>query len=74
MLQDRIKGNEKYSKKNIPIPRQKNMPGSNKQTHIDIAERYFDCLAERFPVMCASDEFHFLPRAENAREHYGNPG
>jgi uncharacterized protein (DUF885 family) len=42
-----------------------------KPTHIEFAERYFDYLAERFPVMCASDEFHFLPRAENAREHYG---
>jgi len=38
---------------------------------MEIAERYFDYLAERFPVMCASDEFHFLPRAENARKHYG---
>ncbi len=34
------------------------------------AERYFDYLAERFPVMCASDEFDFLPRAENACHHY----
>jgi len=35
-----------------------------------LAESYFDYLAERFPVMCASDEFHFLPRAENACNHY----
>ena len=48
------------------------MPGSNKETHIEFADRYFDYLAERFPVMCASDEFHFLPRAENARKHYSN--
>lgn len=34
------------------------------------AESYFDYLAERFPVMCASDEFDFLPRAENACYHY----
>ena len=34
------------------------------------AERYFDYLAKRFPVMCASDEFDFLPRAENACHHY----
>jgi len=46
------------------------MTGSNKETHIEFADRYFDYLAERFPVMCASDEFHFLPRAENARKHY----
>ncbi|NOQ20562.1 MAG: DUF885 family protein [Desulfobacterales bacterium] len=35
-----------------------------------VAESYFDYLAERFPVMCASDEFDFLPRAENAFKHY----
>jgi uncharacterized protein (DUF885 family) len=46
------------------------MPESNEETHIDFANRYFDFVAERFPVMCASDEFHFLPRAENARKHY----
>jgi uncharacterized protein (DUF885 family) len=40
------------------------------QTHIEFAESYFDYLAEHFPVMCASDEFHFLPRAENASNHY----
>jgi hypothetical protein len=36
-----------------------------------LANRYFQYLAEHFPVMCASDEFHFLPRAENACEYYG---
>ena len=35
-----------------------------------LADSYFDFLAERFPVMCASDEFDFLPRAENAARHY----
>jgi len=35
-----------------------------------LAATYFDYLAERFPVMCASDEFDFLPRAENASKHY----
>jgi uncharacterized protein (DUF885 family) len=35
-----------------------------------LANSYFDFLAERFPVMCASDEFDFLPRAENAAKHY----
>jgi len=35
-----------------------------------LADNYFDFLAERFPVMCASDEFDFLPRAENADKHY----
>jgi uncharacterized protein (DUF885 family) len=31
---------------------------------------YFDYLAEHFPVMCASDEFLFLPRAQAAARHY----
>ncbi len=35
-----------------------------------LADNYFNFLAERFPVMCASDEFDFLPRAENAARHY----
>jgi uncharacterized protein (DUF885 family) len=35
-----------------------------------VADNYFDFLAEHFPVMCASDEFDFLPRAENAGRHY----
>ena len=35
-----------------------------------IADNYFDFLAGHFPVMCASDEFDFLPRAENAAKHY----
>jgi uncharacterized protein (DUF885 family) len=39
-------------------------------SHIELAETYFDHLAEKFPVMCASDEFHFLPRAKNAVKHY----
>ena len=46
------------------------MKGTAPQTHIEFAEGYFNYLARRFPVMCASDEFHFLPRAENAVEHY----
>lgn len=36
-----------------------------------LADQYFKYLAHRFPVMCASDEFHFLPRAEDAADHYG---
>jgi len=39
-------------------------------SHRKLASRYFDYLAKRFPVMCASDEFHFLPRAENASRYY----
>jgi len=35
-----------------------------------LALQYFDYLSRRFPVMCASDEFHFLPRAENANRYY----
>ena len=41
-----------------------------KATHIQLALCYFNDLAGRFPVMCASDEFHFLPRAEAAAEYY----
>ena len=46
------------------------MKKTTQQTHIEFAVDYFDYLAEHFPVMCASDEFHFLPRAENAAKHY----
>ena len=35
-----------------------------------LASEYFDYLAKRFPVMCASDEFHFLPRAQKAGQYY----
>jgi len=31
-----------------------------------IAQEYFALLARAFPVMCASDEFHFLPRVQEA--------
>ncbi len=31
-----------------------------------IANEYFSLLARAFPVMCASDEFHFLPRVQEA--------
>jgi uncharacterized protein (DUF885 family) len=41
-----------------------------KNDYQKLAATYFDYLAERFPVMCASDEFDFLPRAENASKHY----
>jgi hypothetical protein len=41
-----------------------------KAPHIQLALRYFNDLAGRFPVMCASDEFHFLPRAQAAEEYY----
>jgi len=35
-----------------------------------LADRYFGYLARCFPVMCASDEFHFLPRSQAAAEYY----
>ncbi len=35
-----------------------------------LTESYFDYLAKCFPVMCASDEFHFLPRAAAASRYY----
>jgi hypothetical protein len=40
------------------------------ESHGKSVQHYFDYLAERFPVMCASDEFHFLPRAESAVRYY----
>lgn len=39
-------------------------------SHLTLAQEYFDDLAQRFPVMCASDEFHFLPRAQAAVNYY----
>ncbi len=33
-----------------------------------IAKQYFSLLARAFPVMCASDEFHFLPRVQEAAQ------
>jgi len=38
--------------------------------YTELVSSYFGYLAERFPVMCASDEFHFLPRAEDACNYY----
>ena len=35
-------------------------------SHTQLANRYFGYLAKRFPVMSASDEFHFLPRSQEA--------
>ena len=35
-----------------------------------LAQRYFEYVARHFPVMCASDEFHFLPRAQAAADYY----
>lgn len=35
-----------------------------------VASSYFDYVAKSFPVMCSSDEFHFLPRAERAGQYY----
>jgi hypothetical protein len=39
-------------------------------TLTDLARDYFSLLARHFPVMCASDEFHFLPRAKAASQYY----
>jgi hypothetical protein len=35
-----------------------------------IADRYFAHLGAHFPVMCASDEFTFMPRAQAASSYY----
>ena len=42
----------------------------DKASHLVLAQAYFGDLARRFPVMCASDEFHFLPRAQAAANYY----
>ena len=39
-------------------------------SHLILAQEYFNYLAQCFPVMCASDEFHFLPRAQAAVNFY----
>ncbi len=36
----------------------------------ELASDYFHYLASVFPVMCASDEFHFMPRAMSAAGYY----
>ena len=41
-----------------------------KDSHLSLAQEYFDDLARRFPVMCASDEFHFIPRAQASANYY----
>ena len=38
--------------------------------HYEIADRYFAYLGAHFPVMCASDEFTFMPRAQTASSYY----
>jgi hypothetical protein len=35
-----------------------------------IGQEYFSLLARAFPVMCASDEFHFLPRVQEAAKFF----
>ncbi|MBW1897702.1 MAG: hypothetical protein JRI61_01435, partial [Deltaproteobacteria bacterium] len=37
---------------------------------IRFSDLYFAFLAKHFPVMCASDEFHYMPRAEKASDYY----
>ena len=41
-----------------------------KDPQTESAMQYFDYLSKCFPVMCASDEFHFLPQAETASHYY----
>jgi hypothetical protein len=41
-----------------------------KDPQTELALNYFDYLAKCFPVMCASDEFHFLPQVESASQYY----
>ena len=43
------------------------MTGRERENQVaTIAGEYFSLLARAFPVMCASDEFHFLPRVQEA--------
>ncbi len=42
------------------------MPGTLEK----LVQSYFDYLSKTFPVMCASDEFHFLPRVAAASRYY----
>ncbi len=35
-----------------------------------ISSSFFSFMAKRFPVMCASDEFHFMPRAKEAARYF----
>jgi cell division septum initiation protein DivIVA len=42
------------------------MPNQSTNQISRIAQKYFSLLANAFPVMCASDEFHFLPRVQEA--------
>ena len=41
-----------------------------KDPQTELALQYFNYLAKCFPIMCASDEFHFLPRAQAATKYY----
>ncbi len=41
-------------------------------SHFQPAKQYFAFLAKAFPVMCASDEFDFMPRAEDASMYYSS--
>jgi len=43
---------------------------SSRMSDVHAGTAYFSYLARCFPVMCASDEFHFLPRATQAVEFY----
>ncbi len=41
-----------------------------KDPQTELASDYFEYLAKCFPIMCASDEFHFFPRAQAASGYY----
>ena len=41
-----------------------------KDPSTELAFRHFHYLAKCFQVMCASDEFDFLPRAQRASQYY----
>ncbi len=47
-----------------------NKHGSYQHILRALASDYFNYLSSIFPVMCASDEFHFMPRAKSAAGYY----
>lgn len=42
---------------------------AHKRTVLEIADDYFSFLGKTLPQQCASDEFYFLPRSQEARRH-----
>jgi len=52
------------------ILRKHNKASKVKEEFYEVVSQYFRYLSMTFPVMCASDEFHFFPRAEHSSNYY----